>query len=600
MPDPTRRAVRGDAVRGDDGFTLIELVVAMVVITGVLVTLIAVQTSALVTTTHARQRTQATAVANQTMEQLRALPWLVLSNGLHTSFLSAAGGDPNVSGGRLRPVASPGVDDVLVTSSSQATDKAPLSGPGGTNKVVTTDPQLPGVTFTSRAYVSRSASTADGVVSLTVVTSWVVNQRDTTGSVVVRSEAYAPAGGCGDAGNQPFLGACQALLSASAGATGWTTTLSPASPVTDPSAPVTPAPAGATLLPGSPYSIATVSAGQAGVGVSSQQASTVDASVLHAGVTLATPDVTAAAVTSGLSKITNAASNDVGSTGAAPPNPADVSSLGSSSSGTLSSGATVLTLSGPSGTSGVAKASTVASCSGGVPAGQPCGASTTSGGSSGSVGLSVAGTAFGVASVAGGGTATTSAARFTSAVGTATTGCTILSGPGCIAAGTTRSVGAAVFGTGPWAAGAAPNGLVRVTGYSDAARVERGLSQRTTAATTSRTAGLVYWNGTGYTTLTVDRLTSQTIVVPATSWSGPGGAVTATATVTVTPAMSIASNPDPTACSGEGCTIDADTGSITVAVTWTVTDGGVASAFTAATVLGGTRASAAFKAAPSA
>lgn len=51
---------------------------------------------------------------------------------------------------------------------------------------------------------------------------------------------------------------------------------------------------------------------------------------------------------------------------------------------------------------------------------------------------------------------------------------------------------------------------------------------------------------------------------------------------------------------GEGCTIDADTGSITVAVTWTVTDGGAASAFTAATVLGGTRASAAFKAAPSA
>ena len=50
--------------------------------------------------------------------------------------------------------------------------------------------------------------------------------------------------------------------------------------------------------------------------------------------------------------------------------------------------------------------------------------------------------------------------------------------------------------------------------------------------------------------------------------------------------MAIASNPDPVGCSGEGCSITSDTGSLTLTVTYVVTAGGVPSAFTAAASLG--------------
>lgn len=582
--------------RDDSGFTLIELLVAMMVIGTVLFSLMAVQTAALVTTAQSRQRTQATAIANQVMEELRALPWLVLSKGLHSSFASAGGGDPNVAAGRLRPPSNLSIDEPLVTSTAQATDKAPLSGAGGTNKVIDSDPSSPGMAFTSRTYVTSSAATASGVITLTVITSWTANQTGSSKSVVLRSVAYAPAGGCGDASNQPFLGACQALLSGGAGVTAPSTTITAAS--ADPMAGG--AASGTPILPGSTTTVASLVGGQSGIGVTSQQSTSVDSSVLHAGVTLGTADAAVPPTTYGLTKLTNAASNDVGASGAAPPNPGDVSGVGAGASATLSTPTVALTLTAPAVVSGVAKASMAASCASGVPAGQGCGATTVTGGSAGSVGLTVDGAAFGVATVAGGGTASSFAGRFSTAAGSSAVGCAVLSGPGCIAAGVQRTVPTASFGSGAWSGGAAPSGLVTVSGYSDAVRVERGLSQRTSAASTSRAAAVSYWNGSGYSSLTIDRLTSQTVVTPAVSWVQGASNVQVSATVTVTPAMSIASNPDPVGCGGEGCTVDADTGTVTVALTWTITSGGGVQAFTAASTMGGSRVNAAFKAAPSA
>ena len=580
----------------DSGFTLMELLVAMMVISAVLFSLMAVQTAAMVTTAQSRQRTQGTAVANQVMEQLRALPWLVLSKGMHANFSAAAGGDGNVSAGKLHPAANPSINETLVTDSAQATNRLPLSGPGGTNKVIDRDPASPTLTFTSRTYVTRSAGTSAGVVTLTVITSWTANQSGQAKSVVIRSVAYAPSGGCGDASNQPFLGACQALLSSGAGVTAPATTITSASadPVAGGAASGTP------ILPGSTTTVATLVGGQSGVGITSQQATSVDSSVLHAGVTFGTADPSAVPTSYGLAKLTNAASNDVGSSGAAPSNPGDVTGMGAAASGVLSSPTVSLTFAAPASVAAVAKASMAASCATGVPAGQGCGATTVSGGGAASVSLNVISATFGVSTVAGGGTATSFGGRFSTAAGSTAVGCAVLSGPGCTAAGVQRSVGTATFGTGGWTGGAAPSGLVSISGYSDSVRVERGLSQRTTAATSSRAATVRYWNGSGYTDLAVDRLTSQTVVTPAVSWAQGASTVQASATVTITPAMSIASNPDPAACGGEGCTIDADTGTVTVALTWTVASGGTVTAFTAASTMGGSRVNAAFKAAPSA
>ncbi|GIG20380.1 hypothetical protein Cch01nite_11040 [Cellulomonas chitinilytica] len=586
------RRARLERWRDDDsGFTLMELLVAMMIITVVLLSLMVVQTSALVTNAQSRQRTQATAVANQVMEELRALPWLVLSKGMSTSFLAAGGPDTNVVGGKLHPTVNLAIDETLVTASDQAMDKLPLSGPGGTNKMVDTDPAIPGVRFTSRTYVTRSASTDGDVVTLSVITSWSANKTGKLRQVLVRSEAYAPSGGCGDASNQPFLGACQALFTGSASASGATTTVTASSG----SAPAGPTPV-QPLLPGSDYTLATVTGGQAGIGITSQQSTTVDSTVLHAGSTLAKADPTVAPLQDGGTKLSNASSNDVGSSGAAPSSPPDVGSTGVTSPLVLSSGNLALNLLASGSRVGLAKASMAASCASGIPAGQGCGASTLTGGTGSSVVLTVDGTTFTGASVAGGGSAKAYGGRFTTAGGAIAVGCATLTGPGCTAAVAERSLGNAAFGVGPWAGGAAPSGLATVTSYTDSVRVERGLSQRTGDATSARSAQVAYWNGTGYTTLVVGTTTSSTVTTPSVTWTAGASTVQAAVTVTVTPAMSIKSNPDPAACGLEGCTIDADTGTITVTVTWTV----AGQTLTSSTSLGTSHVSAAFKAAPSA
>lgn len=585
------RRVRSD----DSGFTLVELLVAMMVISAVLFSLMAVQTSALVTNAQTRQRTQGTAVANQVMEQLRALPWASLSKGMHSAFVSAAGGDPNVAGSRLRPPADAAIDEPLVISTDQTTDRAPLSGAGGSNKTVEPDPSIPSVKYTSRAYVTRSTQTAANVLTLTVITSWRASQSATPKHVVLRSQAFAPTGGCGDSSNQPYLGACQALLSGDAGVTGPTVTVTaagagPTGPATTPTTPI---------IPGTDATVATLSLGNAGVGVTSQQATTVEATAVHGGAQSVTADADVAAVATGGARLTNSASNDFGSAGAAPTNPADVIGVGSASPLTLTGAGTSLQLVPASSTANL-RATTTVSCASGIPAGQACAGSDLTGSGTSSVVLTAGGTPFTVAGVAGGGSAKTLSARFTSAAGTTTVGCAALSGAGCLATSVTRTVGTTSVGSGAWTGGAAPSGLASVSSYADATRVERGLSQKTATAVTSRTGTVSYWNGTGYSTLTLDRLTSTTVVTPSVTTTVGGVTVSASATVTVTPAMAIASNPDPVGCSAEGCSITSDTGSVTLTVTYVVTSGGVPTAVTAAASLGSGRASAGFKAAPSA
>ncbi|MCC2314815.1 type II secretion system protein [Cellulomonas xiejunii] len=583
-----------DRVGRDDGFTLIELVVAMMIITMVLVSLMMVQVSALVTTAQTRQRSLGTAVANQVMEELRALPHLVLSRGLHTSFQSA-GPDANVSAGRLRPPSSPAINEALVLTSSQVTDAPPLSGPGGSNVTRQTDPSIPGVEFVSRAYVSDNPATADGVLTLTVVTSWTANRTGTPRSVLLRSEAYAPQGGCGDNANMPFLGACQALFSASGGSVGPVTSLTPAAfdPVGGGVAP-------GELLPGAVHSSGTVTAAGTGVGVTSQQTTSTESSVAMPTSSFAPPDAAVPQVTSGGAKLHNGASDDVGASGAAPSNPPAQSAVGTASPITISGGGVTLRLTAGSGVSGAARSSMVASCASGIPAGQGCSGATVTGGTATSAGMEVAGQAFTLADV-GAGASSSFGARLTTAAGATGIGCTVLDGAGCVAAGSSRSIPTAVFGAAPWAGGAAPTGLVRLTSaYTDSVLVQRGKLQPVTTATRARSAVLAYWNGTGYSSVNVNATTSATYVGGTTTWTGGGWTVTATPTVTITPAMSMTDNLDPVACTGEGCSISADAGSVNVAVRWTATDGAAQVAFVATTSLGTSQADAAYRAAPDA
>jgi type II secretory pathway pseudopilin PulG len=77
------------ALRRDEGFTIIETMVALGVILASVVALAYVTTSGFSSISYARQRQAASGLANQTMEQVRGLPFDTLKKGLSNTDLNA-------------------------------------------------------------------------------------------------------------------------------------------------------------------------------------------------------------------------------------------------------------------------------------------------------------------------------------------------------------------------------------------------------------------------------------------------------------------------------------------------------------------------------
>lgn len=84
------------ALRRDEGFTIIETMVALGVILASVVALAYVTTSGFNSIGYARQRQAASGLANQAMEQVRGLPFDTLKKGLNNADLNAMT-DPNIT-----------------------------------------------------------------------------------------------------------------------------------------------------------------------------------------------------------------------------------------------------------------------------------------------------------------------------------------------------------------------------------------------------------------------------------------------------------------------------------------------------------------------
>lgn len=214
-----------------DGFTLVEVLVAMVLIGGSLMALVGLSTAGLKAQEAARQRQVANGLASEVMERLRGLPFAALTQGTPYGVVAA---DPNVLGCRIGPCASaaglggtvqapspgapaplpPGVSAVngCVLVDGTHPLQALLSASVGSRLPLSpyncTEYHLNDVVYQARAYVTTTANQGTLIngapFRLTVIVTWNAG----AASTVLQSMVYGGGSGCGNQSLGYVTGPC--------------------------------------------------------------------------------------------------------------------------------------------------------------------------------------------------------------------------------------------------------------------------------------------------------------------------------------------------------------------------------------------------------
>ncbi len=595
---------------------MVELVVAMLVIAIVLIAIITVQARALTTNAESQARQESTAIANQAMEELRSMPWDYLKKGLYSGFVAAAGGDPFVTGSTLTVGARSYPLRIGSTGSDQDLTNPwpPLFDGAGSNKQVFASPSGNGDVFTLRTYVTADQAGNNDAVGLVVVASWDKRGDGATVQTVLTSSAYAPSTGCGDTQHAPYLAACQAQFEATA-----STAKIDISALATSVDGTTPLP----LLNGTTnYYRMQMTTGSSSARVASQQVSTATSVATLGGLlwddNLDSTSPSVNGWTRGSTLFQNEASDD-STTGAAPPNPVDVSGYGVNTTFQLPSGGFTLDLRSDDSRTGTARARTTQSCTTGltfdVTAGAPCGTGSVTGtGNTASMGLTVDGKTLSFVSVGTSGPPSDRAwaARFATVAGNSSVGCTTVTGTtsGCTSAGAQKSIGSVVVGGvngDDWAG--ADDYLVKMTNYADAVSVQRGVGVTAATPTWSRSGSISYFDGIGnnpspgYSTFSLGTGASSQKVIGPVTWTTSLATVTATGTIDVTGTFD--NSLSSTDCKGtDGCSVSAGNGWVQVTVSYDIEPNGSSSftpwTMTVITNINGSQAAALFKESPNA
>ncbi len=591
---------------------MVELVVAMLVIAIVLIAIITVQARALTTNAESQARQESTAIANQAMEELRAMPWNYLKKGLYSGFMAAAGGDTSVTGTTLTASGRTYALKVGSVGSDQDLTKPwpPLFDGTGSNKQTVSSPSGNGDTFTVRSYATADQAGNANAVGLVVVVSWNKRSTGSAFQTVLTSTAYAPVGGkCGDTNKAPYLAACQAKFEATSSTA--KIDVSAAATSLD----------GLTILPvlnGSPYYRMQMTTGSSNARVSSQQVSTATSGATLGGLlwddNVDSTSPSAYGWTRGSTQYYNEASNDT-TTGSAPPNPADVTGFGANSTYGLSSGPFTFNIRSDDSRTGTARTRTTQACTTGlafdVTAGAPCGAGSVLGtGNAASMALTVDGKTLSFANVGTSGPLWDRAwaARFATVAGNSSVGCAVVAGgtSGCTSSGAQKSIGSVVVGgvTGDVWSGTGDY-LFKMTSYADSVAVQRGVGAPAATPSWSRSGSISYFNGTGYSTFTLGTagVASPILIGPAT-WTTSLATVTAhDGTIAVTGTNSkVQSSAN---CKGnEGCSVAAGNGWVQVTISYDIVPAGSSTftpwTMTVITNINGSQAAALFKESPNA
>ncbi|MEP6761428.1 MAG: prepilin-type N-terminal cleavage/methylation domain-containing protein [Sporichthyaceae bacterium] len=592
-------------VRDDSGFTLVELVVTMFVISAVLLGLITVQLQSLSSVGLAKQRQAATALGNRTVEQLRAIPYDTVTAGLRNCDLS---GDANITGTTFAPTYSGAVSEPLATNSTAcgaATNPTPLYP----HVQQTTATRVGSTQYRVRSYVSKVSATQDLGYYLTVVVDWsnkvTGNKLKTT---AVRSRLFSPTGcATNSTATRPFAGPCQAFLYSDAGI--------PISGIT-----VASVTAGAPLIAGN--SVTRLEAKLPGLSARTQNEQIVSSQSI---ATASEVTMTTTSGTSGGGGDTGASAADTdpaSGTGSAPASASVVSYSGSSS--LTSSGSNgAFTVAVPSSSGGSAYSTTAGAATPAcqddsavsIVSGQACSTSnvTPSGTYIASMDLNLPGRNLGnviLARIATPGTANTWRAFGARAVLPVPGHCTTTSGIGCVAAGVRRTLGTsatgflATAGAGDTLPAGWDNtkGMASLTGFSAIAAAESGITPGAPSA--SRAANtLTYWTGTGYNTVALGAAGASYPLGTAVGNYRVAGLplldITMTGTVTVDPVTAVSTGAAP--CQTTACSVTSTVGTVRVSVQYDLVQAGLPlGSFVVTSDLGSTSAQTTYKAAPSA
>jgi Tfp pilus assembly protein PilV len=607
---PVRLARRASR-RPDEGFTLVEVTVALFVVALVLTSMLGLFLSAAASTTVGKQRQAATALANQAMEQLRALPYDVVTAGLNASDslsadanLRTAAGSPctaaDATGGlcRFRPTYNSSIDDVLQTNST--TNQAPLYPH---RQAAVSENRVP---YTISTYVTQVSGATPKEYWLTTVVSWASNATSArTKTISLRSRLYSPTG-CLSTATHPFSGPCQAFFHGAARLLPGSITVTPAS--------------SAPAVQGTDFSSAELTLPRVSSAVQAEQVVTVNGTATTSATSMTT---TGGTTSSGGISATSSADNDPGTP-----------TSGSSSSATATQSYTALTAPGGAGTltlaprpteTGSSVSTTAATTAppgcldlalAAVTTGLPCGSGRVDGsGAAGYLDLDLSAVggldlpAMRLASAAGtGSTARTVAARYTTTTGTY---CKTTSGVGCVVAAVSQAQGDTVLGGLPDPAGttATLNGLVfpalftgvlKITGYTARGSAENGIGPAAPVATT--TGGqLKYWNGVDYTTTNLSGALPGAVAVPSVSASYVLGTTTVSITIdtVVTVGSATTTTSGATPCTS-ACVTQSTVTAPTATLRYTISSGGsTLASFNVTANLGGLLAKSTYQAARS-
>src|SRR5580704_12419644 len=188
----------------EDGFTLIEVLIALGVMFSALTVLAYTMLSGLSAVGESRQRTEATALANQSLEQIRALPasqlYMSVSDVTGDPLLIACG-SATCFNGRTVPTANFGASTISADPLSPHI-KTVTALPGSTiytlKSYVTTDPTDPtGHTLVATVMASWSSAEKGGVASSLQVESKIYNAQFNEAPPLVHTFTAAATGSPG-------------------------------------------------------------------------------------------------------------------------------------------------------------------------------------------------------------------------------------------------------------------------------------------------------------------------------------------------------------------------------------------------------------------